>query len=323
VRPRPSARLGLIVAALVVAFVASACDAFANDGRASPTGPGSGAVVVVTSTTVLADLVRQVGREHVSVTSLVPAGGEVHTFEPRPSDVQRVAEADLVVVNGLGLDAWVAALAADAGTHAPIVALAEDLPGVAYLEGTPHAGETEGGAGEHGVNPHLWLDVANARAYVGRIDEALRTADPANAAAYEAASREYEARLEQLDEYARDTLGAIPQADRKVISFHDAFPYFAAAYGIEIVDTVVAAPGQDPSARAIADLVGVIRDEGVRAILAEAQFSPDLVRTLADETGVVVVSDLYTDSLGEPPVDTYEGLIRWDVDRVAAALRGS
>jgi manganese/iron transport system substrate-binding protein len=104
------------------------------------------------------------------------------------------------------------------------------------------------------------------------------------------------------------------------VSFHDAFPYFAAAYGLEVVGTIVDAPGQDPSAGEIARLIKVVRESGVRAVLAEAQFSPDLARTIAAETGVVVVTDLYTGSLGDPPIDTFEGLIRWDVERIVAGL---
>jgi ABC-type Zn uptake system ZnuABC Zn-binding protein ZnuA len=127
-------------------------------------------------------------------------------------------------------------------------------------------------------------------------------------------------RLEALDAWARDQIAAIPPKDRVIVSFHEAFPYFAEAYGLTIVGTIVDAPGQDPSAGEIAALVKAIKAAGAKAVFGEDQFSPELVQTVAEEGGVVVESDLYNDSLGDPPVDTYEGLIRWDVEKVVAAL---
>lgn len=276
---------------------------------------------VVATTTVLADLVRQVGGADVVVTSLVPNGGEVHTFDPTPSDVQRIVEADLVVMNGLGLDEWLGDLVADAGTDARVVELAEGLDGVEYLEAAGHGAEDGTHAGED-LNPHLWLNVGYARRYAERIGATLGELDPEHAPGYDTATTRFDERLATLDDDVRTAIASVPQDRRRVVVFHEAFPYFAAAYGLEIVGTVVDAPGQDPSAGQIADLVAAIREARVAAIFSEVQFNDDLVRTLADETGVAVVSDLYTDTLGDPPVDTYEGMIRWDLDRIVAALRG-
>jgi zinc/manganese transport system substrate-binding protein/manganese/iron transport system substrate-binding protein len=114
---------------------------------------------------------------------------------------------------------------------------------------------------------------------------------------------------------------AVPPADRKIVSFHDAMPYFARAFGLEIVGSIVSAPGQDPSAGELAALIDAIRASGGRAILSEVQFSDELAQTIAAETGATVVGDLYTDTLGDPPVDTYPGILRWDVDKIVAALR--
>lgn len=278
---------------------------------ATPAPSGSvGALKVVTTTTVLADLVRNVGGPDVTVESLVPKGGEPHTFGPAPSDLRRVAEAQLLVANGLGLDDWLTDLARDSGTRAAIVQLAVGLPGATYADGDGSS-----------ANPHLWLNVAYAAEYVTRIASALRAADPAHAAGYDARATAFHARLANLDRSVRERFDAIPAANRRVVSFHDAFPYFAAAYGLEIVGVVVKAPGQDPSAGELADLITAIRTTGVRVILSEVQFSDKVVRQIAAETGANVVSDLYTDSLGDPPVDTYEALIRWDADRILDALR--
>lgn len=292
---------------LVLGLALGAC----GEGGES-VGPDGDTVRVVATTSVFADIVAQVGGDLVEVTSLVPRGGEVHTFDPTPSALRDVAEADLVVMNGLGLDDWLRSIVEDSGSTAPIVALGEDLDGVTYL-----AGDGPGSA----VNPHLWLNVAYAMGYVERIIEALGAVAPDRAPSFRDAGDAYLDRLAELDASTRARLAEIPEADRSIVSLHDAFPYFAAAYGLRIVGTVIDAPGQDPSAGEIAALVGAIRDSGVRAVFSEVQFDPKLARIVADEAGVVVESDLYSDTLGDPPVDTYEGLIRWDVDKVVAALR--
>jgi ABC-type Zn uptake system ZnuABC Zn-binding protein ZnuA len=286
--------------------------------------PDAGALRVVATTTVFADLVADVGGRKVAVTSLVPKGGEVHTFDPTPSDVSRVAEAELVVMNGLGLDEWIAQIVTDSGSAAPIVELGEDLEGVTYIEGVEEHDEEPAASDEDGhgeVNPHLWLNVAYVALYVDRITEALMAADPDDAASYEANGAAYRARLGELDAWVHQQMDTIPEANRKLVSFHEAFPYFAAAYGLEIVGTIVEAPGQDPSAGEIAALVEAIKASGAKAVFTEAQFSPELAQTVAAEAGVAVVSDLYNDSLGDPPVDTYEAMIRWDTDKTVEALR--
>ena len=300
----------VLLAAVALVLVTAACSGRGGSSSGAPADPD--AIDVVATTTVLADLVRQVGGAHVAASSLVPPGGEVHTFDPTPADIARVADADLIVTNGLGLDEWVAALARDSGTRAPILVLGEDLDGVTYLAGDGPEGT---------VNPHLWMDVRNAIRYAVRIGDELARIDPARAAAYDATTKGYTQRLTELDGWAREQIAAVPEARRTVVSFHDALPYFADAYGLEIVGTVIDAPGQDPSAGEVADLIEAIRTTGASALFGEAQFNPDLARTIADEAGITVVTDLYTDSLGPPPADTYEGLIRWDVDRVVEAVQ--
>jgi ABC-type Zn uptake system ZnuABC Zn-binding protein ZnuA len=299
----------LVVLAVLVAVVVGGC----RQGT-TPADSGSPASTLkaVATTTVLADLVAQVGGAHVRVESIVPKGGEVHTFDPRPSNVRRIAEADVVFLNGLGLDDWLASLVVDSGTTAPVVRLGEDLPGVTYISGDGRKGGT--------VNPHLWLDAGYAEKYVERIGETLAAADPANATDYRARAAAYGKTLADLDAEVRARMATIPAANRTVISFHDAFPYFAAAYGLTIDGSIVDAPGQDPSAAQIGTLVGVVRDKGVKAIFTEAQFSEALARTIADETGARVVSSLYTDSLGDAPKDTYVGMMRWNIDRVLEVL---
>ena len=293
-----------LVLVAVLACLTAACG--------SPTGSAStsGALDVVATTTVFADLVRQVGGNRVAVSNLVPKGGDVHTFDPKPSDIEKVAGAALVVMNGLGLDDWLTKYVANSGTTANVLKLGEDLTGVTYLKGDDGA-----------TNPHVWMDVANARLYVAKIRDSLSAVDPAHAAEFAANAGQYDQQLATLDASIRSDLAAIPPDQRKIIAYHDAFPYFAAAYGLQVVGTVVPSPGQDPSAGNMANLVKVIRDQHVRAIFTEAQFSPKLVQQIGDETGATVEGNLYDDTLGDPPVDSYVGMMRWDADRVVAALR--
>ncbi len=297
----------LIVGALVLPALLVAC----QPASVQPSGAADG-VRVVTTTSVFADMVSQVGGDLVQVTSLVPKGGDVHTFEPKPADIRSVAEARLLVMNGLGLDDWLAKTirnAAQPGT--PLLRLADDLPSAPLLPGDEP--DTQ--------NPHLWMDVRYAEEYVDRIATALKGIDAAHAEQYDAQAAAYRTRLRALDGWVRDQIATIPEANRKIVTFHDAFPYYAREYGITIVGVAVPAPGQDPSAGYTARLVDAIRGAGVRAIFSEAQFPAKLVDQLAAETGAKVVANLYDDSLGDPPVTSYEELIRWDTQQLVEALR--
>lgn len=304
-------RLGRIGAVLSgVALLVAACQSGGSNGP-SPSGSGAGALTVVATTTVFADLVKNVGGDLVEVTSLVPRNGDVHTFEPRPADVQAVARAKVLVMNGLGLDDWLEKTvtnAAAAGT--PLVKLAEGLPGVELLPGEDPGTQ----------NPHLWMDVKYAELYVDRIRDALKAADPADAGRFDTSADAYRQRLEALDADVRTKVATIPQANRKLVMFHGAFPYYAREYGVTIVGVAVQAPGQDPSAAYTAQLIQVIKAAGVKAIFSENQFPTKLVDQLAAETGVTVVADLYDDALSDQ-VPSYEAMITWDTDHLVAALK--
>ncbi len=287
----------------------AACDG--APGSPGPSGGDQGRIQVVTTSSVFADLARNVGGQRVAVTSLVPKGLDIHTYQVTPADLRAVASADLFVMNGLGLDDWLEKTIRSAGNGAPILKLAVDLPGVILLPGdTP---ETQ--------NPHLWMDVSNGIAYANRITDALKLADPAHAAAIDASTTTYAKQLSDLDAWVRDQIATIPAANRRFVLFHDALPYFARAYGLTIVGVAVEAPGQEPSAGEIAALIDRIKATGVKAIFSEAQFPTALVDQIARETGARVVANLYDDTLGDDPVNSYEALIRWDVDQLVAALR--
>jgi manganese/iron transport system substrate-binding protein len=304
--PRPKAILSLILVPLIMAALIG-CGTSTTGG-----GSSAGTVNVVATTTVFADMVRNVGGSHVNVTSLVPKNGDVHTFEPRPSDVRAVANAQLLVMNGLGLDDWLERTITNASKEGtPLVKLAVDLPGIGLLPGEEPGTQ----------NPHLFMDPLYTEQYVDRIAAGLKQVDPANSASYEFNATAYRATLKALDTWVRGQVATIPQANRKLVTFHDAFPYYAREYGITIVGVAVDAPGQDPSAGYTAKLVDAIRAAGVKAIFSESQFPAKLVQQLASETGTKVVANLYDDAIGDPPVTSYEEIIRWDTQQLVSALR--
>jgi manganese/iron transport system substrate-binding protein len=313
------AALALLATALLAALALAACG-----GSTATHDPADDRIHVLATTTVLADLARNAGGDRVEVTSLVPAGAEPHTFAPRPSDLRKVADADVILMNGLGLDDWLRPLADEAKRKdAVVVELGVGLDGVTYLA----SGEEGSGAapapaapGET-ANPHVWLNVAYAEKYVERIADALAAFRPADADAIHTSADAYRQTLVDLDASIRARVGALPADHRRIVSFHDAFPYYAAAYGLDIVGVVVPVPGQEPSAADVVALVDAIRAAGATAIFAEAQFTPKVADQIATETGVTVVATLYNDSLGAPPADSYVGMMQWDTDQVVEALR--
>lgn len=303
---RAMARLSLTLPAILLAVaILGGCAPDGSDGS------HGGQLSVVTTTTVFAEMVRNVGGDLVEVTSLVPKNGDVHTFEPKPADVRAVARAGLLVMNGLGLDDWLEQTITNVSKEGtPLVKLAEGLPGIALLPGEEPGSQ----------NPHLFMDVKYAELYVDRIAEALTSADPSHASQYDSQASTYRQRLADLDRWVRQQIGSVVEANRKLVTFHDAFPYYAREYGITIVGVAVVAPGQDPSAGYTAKLIDAIRKAGVRAIFSESQFPAKLVDQLAAETGVKVVANLYDDALGDPPVTSYEAVIRWDTQQLVKAL---
>jgi ABC-type Zn uptake system ZnuABC Zn-binding protein ZnuA len=295
----------LIAMFVVPLFLLTACES-----RPSPTpSAGPQKIVVVTTTTVLGDLIQQVGGDKVEVKSLVPPGGEVHTYQPTPEDIKSVAQARIVFYNGVHLEEWLDGTIRSAGKP--------DLPIVVLSEGLPVIQE----AGEE-PNPHLWLDVANAKTYVEKIRDGLSKVDSGNAGDYGDRAKSYLGQLDELDKWIQGEVETIPKAHRKLVTFHDAFPYFAKRYGFALVGVVVSSPGKEPSAREGAVLVRRIKRERVPAIFAEAQFSPKLMDVLAKDAGVRVITALYDDTLSTgPEANTYIAMMKYDVTQVVNALK--
>jgi len=288
-------------------------------------GAGSEEKVQVAATiSVIQDMVERVGGDRIETFSIVPVGGSPETFQPSPRDAGRISEAQVVFENGLGLDAWVEDLVESAGNEEQLVV--ELSEGLKPLEGGEHDhGEVHTEEGEHSHehaegNPHFWLDVQNARHYVLRIQDALMEVDSEGAEEYEANAEEYLAELEEIDGYIREKAENIPEERRKLVTFHDAFPYFAEAYGFELVGVVLENPEAEPSSREAVEMVRMIEEEQVPAVFTEPQFNAELADAIAQEAGVEV-RELYTDTLVEDEAgDTYEAMMRTNIDRISEAL---
>jgi ABC-type Zn uptake system ZnuABC Zn-binding protein ZnuA len=300
----------VLAALLGIVLLAAACSG--GPGSASnPSGkPTTGTTLtVVATTTVFADIVRNVGGDRVTVSSIVPAGAGPEDYEPRPEDARKIADASLVVSNGVGLDDFLDRLIDAAGEgDVPRLVLGDGIPTI-DVDGEP--------------NPHFWLDPSLvADHYVPAIVTRLSQLDPAGATTYDANGASYRAKVEALDATSKAKLDAIPAAGRKLVTFHDAFPYFARHYGFELVGVIVPNVGQEPSGKQLAALVDSVKAAGAKAVFSEAQFSPELAKTLASEAGVnKVVTTLYNDTVGPPPTDTYLTLMAWNVDHIVEALR--
>lgn len=270
---------------------------------------------VVASFSILADLARQVGGARVSVDTLVGPGSDVHVFEPSPEDARKVAAARLVIANGLGLEGWMERLTKAAGSTAPVILATR---GVAPRREGREAG---GGKGEP-IDPHAWQSVANAKIYVANIRDGLIGADPSRADEYRANADAYLRRLDALEGEVRTAIAAIPAARRRIITTHDAFGYFGAAYGFAFVAPVGVSTETEASARDIAKIIRQIKAEKFPAVFLENVADPRLARRLAQESGAKVGGALFSDSLSPPdgPAGTYIDMIRNNIRELTAAL---
>jgi ABC-type Zn uptake system ZnuABC Zn-binding protein ZnuA len=293
-----------IAAALLVA----ACSG-PGTGTGTTPPPSAAQVRVVTTTSVFADIVANIGGDLVTATSIVPPGVGPEDYEPQPRDAILLAKADLIVSNGVGLDDWLNDLLQSGSEQStPKLVLGDGIPTI-DVDGEP--------------NPHFWLDPSLVKQYyVPKIVTALSAADPAGAATYQSNAQTYSASLDGLDTELKALVEQIPAESRKLVTFHDAFPYLARHYGFEVVGVILANVGQEPTAAELAQLVETVKAAHVKAVFSEAQFSPKLAQTLADEAGIEhIVTTLYNDALGPAPADTYLGLMRYDMEQIVAALK--
>lgn len=271
-------------------------------------------IEAVASFTVIADMVQNVGGDHVHVTSLIGPNGDPHAYEPTPNDAQALKRADLVFVSGLHLEGWLDRLIKASGYQGQPVVLSNGIKTRSMEED-----------GKRITDPHAWNSAANGVVYVRNIISALQKADPANASDYQAKGEHYIQQLEQLDAYARAQIQAIPSDKRKVLTSHDAFGYFGDAYGVTFLSPLGFSTETEASASDVAKLIKQIKQEHVSTYFFENSSDPRLVKQIADASGAQPGGELYVESLSpaDGPAPTYAQMFRYNVDKLTAAMKGN
>ena len=333
----------------VVGAIAVGGGFLAGCGSGGDSEGGTGKTVsVIATTTQIADVVREVGGDEVEVTQLLQPNTDPHDYEPRPSDVAAFPDADVVFINGGHLDEWVEELIEDSGSEARVVDLGMGIP--VKLEGGEdghgHAGEEAKGeehghdhggekakGEEHGhdhgaeeVDSHWWHDPTNIEAATARVAAVLGQVDPEASSVFAGNARSYERELATLDNAIEVCIDRIPVSERKLVTDHEAFGYFANRYGIEVIGTVIPAltTQAEPSAGDLAELEETIRSEGVKAVFPESSVPSTTAEAIARDTGASAEYSLYGDTLGPADSDagTYIGMMEFNADQIAGGLSG-
>ena len=295
-----------------------ALQAQASTGAADQANPQP--LPVVASFSVLGDVVAQVGGDRIALNVIVAPGSDAHVVQPTPAQARQVAAARVVVSHGLGLEGWLPRLEKAAGFRGKALRVAQGLPALKPAAGKAHG---HGHHHHHDVDPHTWQDVARVRLWLPRIADALCGADAAGCDGYRARAAAYDRRLEALDAEIRQAWAAVPEPERKVITSHDAFGYYAAAYGVRFLAPQGVSTEAQPSAKGVAQLVRQIKAERIRALFVESIADPRLIEQIGRETGVRPAGRLYSDSLSpaDGPAASYEAMMRHNTRQMVDALR--
>jgi len=264
-------------------------------------------IQIVASFSILGDFAKNVGGDRVDVTTLVGPNGDVHVYTPAPADAKKIADAKLVIINGLGLEGWLPRLVQSSGSKAATVTATNGI--------APRKLGSD-------ADPHAWQSVVNAKIYVANIRDALVAADQVGAPSYRANADAYLTKLDALDREVRAAVAQIPQARRKVISTHDAFGYFASAYGIAFIAPQGVSTESEPSARDIASIITQVRTGKIPAVFLENISDPRLMRRISAETGARIGGTLVSDGLTAENADapTYIDMVRHNIKALTSAL---
>jgi ABC-type Zn uptake system ZnuABC Zn-binding protein ZnuA len=264
----------------------------------------SNKIQVATTISTLNSFVQGVGGEYVSVKNIVPVGASPETFQPAPQDVAIVADANLLVENGAGLETWLDRLLRNAGSrNLRVVAAADGLP-------------------VKNMNPHLWMDPVLAKEYVRKIRDALIEIDPAHGAEYRRNAVSYDARLDELIAQIRRQIATVPPSHRYMIVFHNAWQYYNDRFGIATLGFVERNPGQEPNPQQIAQLIDLAKQHHVHGVFSEPEYSSKLLYSIAQGAGIKVVEDLYDDSVGtDPRVANYLAMLNYDTGVIVKTLK--
>ncbi len=288
----------------------------------TPPDAQSGKLNVVATTNILGDVVAQVGGEAIDLRVMLPPGADPHSFQPTPQDLADIANADIIFANGLGLETFLAEMVESTATDAELVEVSTGIEAIAAAEDHGEEGEEEHGE----FDPHVWMDPANVMIWADNISAALSAHDPDNATTYAANAAAYQAELAELDAWIAEQVGQLTEAQRVLVTDHDAFSYFAQRYGFTVVGAVF--PGvstlAEPSAQELAELEEAIATLNVPAIFVETTVNPSLAEQVAADTGTLVIT-LYGGSLSaaDGPAATYLDMMRYDVMVIVEALKAN
>lgn len=285
-------------------------------------------VNAVASFTVLADVVEEVGGDRVAVTSLIGPNGDPHAYEPTPDDVRQVRQADVVFMSGLGLEGWMGRLIEASGYQGQPVVVSDgihtrEMGEDAHEHGHDDADGDHAGGSHDGADPHVWNSPTNIEVWVDNIVTSLSNADPAGADVYRANGDAYKQELASLDQYAREQIDALPEHQRKVLTSHDAFGYFADRYGVTFLSPLGMTTDSEASAKDVASMIRQMRDEHIRSYFFENSNDPRLVEQIARATDAQPGGELYVESLSEVDGDapTYADMFRFNVDQLVQAMK--
>ncbi len=264
--------------------------------------------VVIASFSIIADMARNVAGDAIEVQTLIPQGADAHTYEPTPADAKRIAQARVVLANGLGFETWLPKLVKASRNRAWVVEVSKDVQPIRAANGT--------------ADPHAWQDVGNAILYVQAIRDALLIADPQNEAAYRKNAGHYIEKLTELDAWARAQIAAIPEQERRAITSHDALGYFAKAYGITFIPAQGISTEGDITAKAMATLIDQLREQSVKAIFLENMGNPRVIEQLARDANTAIGGELFSDSFSEKtgPAGDYISMIKHNVNTIVSGI---
>jgi ABC-type Zn uptake system ZnuABC Zn-binding protein ZnuA len=296
---------------LIFLLILSACGGATSSETSNPTEPD-----VLASATFLADIVRNIAGERLVVQSLLPVGADPHSYQPTPQDLVKINESKLLVINGLEYEHFLESLLENAGGERSIITASDGLE--------PHTMEDEENAGQMASDPHMWLDPTRVATYVENIRAGLTQYDPEGAQTYQTNADEYTAKLMNLDEWIKEQVAQIPPERRLLVTNHEALGYFSEHYGFTVIGTVLPSVSSDASASAgqLATLVDGIKASGASAIFLDASENPNLAQQIADETEIIVITDLHLESLTDgPPAATYVDMMQHNVMQIVIALR--
>jgi zinc/manganese transport system substrate-binding protein len=277
-------------------------------------------VRVVVSFSILDDLVRQVGGERVEVTSLVGPNGDTHTYQPRPSDSQKLLRAQLVVINGLGFESWADRLIKASGYKGVTLVASK---GIKALKADEHEGHNHGGHDHGALDPHAWQNVAHVKLYIANIRDALISIDAGSAAFYQDNAKRYTAELDVLDADIKGAFAQVPKEKRKVITSHDAFTYYGDAYEIQFLSPQGISTDAEASAKDVARMIRQIKSERVKAVFIENMNDRRLMDRIAKETSAQIGGTLYADALSpmDGPAGHYIAMMRHNTKALAASMQ--